>query len=94
MKEFENYHIAYSFGNKLTFNQIIDLWRTAVTEVLIIENINYLYELPYGKGYMMATEKWENLLKEAAMVHGLNADEVIEDLKDFLHQAEIQNENK
>ena len=33
-------------------------------------------------------------LEEAAMVHGLNADEVIEDLKDFLHQAEIQNENK
>ena len=33
-------------------------------------------------------------LEEAAMVHGLNADEVIEDLKDFLHQAEVQNENK
>ena len=69
----KNYYIAYSFGNKLTFNQIIDLWRTAVTEVLIIENINYLYELPYGKGYVMATEKWENLLKEAAMAHDRNA---------------------
>ena len=29
-------------------------------------------------------------LEEAAMVHGLNADEVIEELKEFLHQDEVQ----
>lgn len=29
-------------------------------------------------------------LEEAAMVHGLNPDEVIEELKEFQHQAEIQ----
>lgn len=29
-------------------------------------------------------------LEEAAMVHGLNPDEVLEDLQDFLHQKEVQ----
>ena len=29
-------------------------------------------------------------LEEAAMVHGLNADEVIEELKEFLHQSDVQ----
>ncbi len=29
-------------------------------------------------------------LEEAAMVHGLNPDEVIEELKDFLHQSQVQ----
>ncbi len=29
-------------------------------------------------------------LGEAAMVHGLDPDEVVEDLNDFLHQQEVQ----
>ena len=29
-------------------------------------------------------------LEEAAMVHGLNPEEVLEDLQDFLHQKEVQ----
>jgi hybrid cluster-associated redox disulfide protein len=30
-------------------------------------------------------------LEEAAMVHGLDADEIIEELKEFIHQDEVQN---
>lgn len=32
-------------------------------------------------------------LGEAAMVHGLDPDEVVEDLNDFLHQQEVQSGN-
>ena len=58
-------YIASRYGDKLTYNQVTELYALAVREVLITHNISLIDELPWGTGFGLATDKWVKMMEEA-----------------------------
>jgi hypothetical protein len=58
-------YIASRYGDKLTYNQITELYVLAVREVLITHNISLIDELPWGTGFGLAEDKWVKMMEEA-----------------------------
>ena len=64
--ELENQHrlnrrlqwYAKSYGDKLTYNQVTQLYALAVDEVLIIYQVKNLSDIPWGIGYNLAKNLW------------------------------------
>ena len=61
-------YIAERFGNELTYNQIIDLYKLAVKEVLIFYKIDCIIDLPWGEGYVVAKNLWKEKLITAIKI--------------------------
>lgn len=59
---------AMKYGDKLSYNQVVELYRISVEEVLTIYNIKCLCELPFGSGYVTVKCKWMKKIKEAMEV--------------------------
>lgn len=59
---------AMGYGDKLSYNQVVKLYRISVEEVLTIHNVKCLCELPFGSGYIVARCKWLKKMKEAVEI--------------------------
>ena len=58
-------YIASEYGNILTYNQIANLYKTSVSDILNIYNVECIIDLPYEKGLTEARYRWEDKLGEA-----------------------------
>lgn len=62
-------YIASRYGDKLTYNQITELYALAVREVLITHDISLIDELPWGAGFGLARDKWVEMMEETLKFH-------------------------
>ena len=58
-------YIARGYGDVLTYNQITNLYKASVNDVLNIHNIECVIDLPFGQGLREAQLRWEEKLGEA-----------------------------
>ena len=57
-----NEYIASLFGRDLTYNEVTEAYKQAVRETLNENNIEVISDLPFGKGRLLAREKWEDIM--------------------------------
>ena len=55
---------AHMYGQELTYNEVTILYEIAVREVLMFHNVKVLSEIPWGKGYMEAAQRWVDKMSE------------------------------
>lgn len=58
-------YIASLYGDKLSFNEIIELRLIALRQTLIKYDIEVITDLSWGKGLVEYRNKWEQMMKEA-----------------------------
>lgn len=59
--------IASQYGDKLTFNEVMELRLIALRQSLIKHNVEVITDIPYGKGLLEYRNKWEQMMKEAVI---------------------------
>lgn len=57
--------IASCYGDKLTYNEVIELRLIALRKTLIKYNIEVITDLPWGKGLVEFRNEWKKLMTEA-----------------------------
>lgn len=57
--------IASLYGDKLTFNEVIQLRYFAIKETLIKYNVEVITDISWGKGLLEYRNKWEQMMNEA-----------------------------
>lgn len=68
----KQYHLSYRdewianrYGNKLTYNEVMELRLIALRKTLIKYNIEVITDLQWGKGLVEFRNEWEKLMTEA-----------------------------
>lgn len=56
--------IASLYGDKLTYNEIVELRLLALREVLIKYGVEVITDIPWGKGLLEYRDKWEKMMEE------------------------------
>ena len=54
--------IASRYGDKLTYNEVIELRHIAIRKVLIENNIEVITDLPFGRGLLLYRIEWEKMM--------------------------------
>lgn len=57
--------IASLYGDKLTYNEIIELRFIAIRKILIENDIEVITDLPFGKGLLLYRDEWEKMMTKA-----------------------------
>ena len=56
--------IASLYGDKLTYNEIVELRLLALREILIKYKVEVITDISWGKGLLEYRNKWEMMMKE------------------------------
>lgn len=56
--------IASLYGDKLTYNEIVELRLLALREILIKYKVEVITDISCGKGLLEYRNKWEMMMKE------------------------------
>lgn len=59
--------IASLYGDKLTFNEVMELRLIALRQTLIKHNIEVITDLPWGKGLVEYRDKWQQMMRDAVI---------------------------
>ena len=60
--------IASKYGNKLLYNEIIELRLIALRQTLIKYDVEVITDIPWGKGLLEYRIKWEEMMNEAVKI--------------------------
>lgn len=60
--------IASKYGNKLLYNEIIELRLIALRQTLIKYDVEVITDIPWGKGLLEYRIKWEEMMIEAVKI--------------------------
>ena len=55
-------YIAKSFGRDLMYNEVAEAYTQAVREVLNEKKVDVLSDISYGKGHLLARDKWKSMM--------------------------------
>ena len=55
---------ASLYGDKLTYNEIVELRLLALREILIKYKVEVITDISWGKGLLEYRNKWEMMMKE------------------------------
>lgn len=60
--------IATNYGDKLTYNEIMELRTIAIRKTLIENNIEVITDLPWGKGFLLYRVEWDSMMQKAVEI--------------------------
>lgn len=60
--------IASRYGNKLLYNEIVELRLIALRQILIKYNVEVITDIPWGRGLVEYRNKWIKMMSEAVKI--------------------------
>lgn len=64
--------IASCYGNKLLYNEIVELRLIALKQILIKYNVEVITDIPWGQGLSEYRNKWKEMMIEAIKIRENN----------------------